>query len=118
MMEEFLAFSRGEEPFDLSRFIPWGDENGWSTHRVGHEMKVGELHPWGMDEDRAGVDINFSSRWTPPLPVILKASALFPELEFEIRYFERGVGFNGMFICKAGEVSCDESGPYFGWRGG
>ncbi|MFO0887920.1 MAG: hypothetical protein U0790_02115 [Isosphaeraceae bacterium] len=71
--------------------------------------------------DREGswqVVIHLDTAWSPPLPVILRASELFTKLDFELRYFECGNAFNGMFCCRGGEVSYDESGPYFGERGG
>jgi hypothetical protein len=64
------------------------------------------------------VEINFDTAWSPPLPVIEQACKLFPELRFDLRYFECGDGFNGMFTCENGEVATDESGDYFGNRGG
>ena len=62
--------------------------------------------------------IHFDTAWSPPLPVVRKAAELFPSLSFELRYFECGDGFNGLFCCREGEVDFDESGPYFGDRGG
>ena len=62
--------------------------------------------------------MTFETAWGPPLPVVKTASELFPDLVFSLRYFERGAAFNGCYRCEAGEVTFDESGPYFGDRGG
>jgi hypothetical protein len=45
-------------------------------------------------------------------------SKKFPDLEFDLRYFERGAEFNGVYRCKAGDVTDDRTGDYFGSRGG
>jgi len=70
------------------------------------------------DDDEEEIMYNFNSAWSPPKPIILRMSKMFPELEFDLRYFESGAAFNGRYNCKAGEVIHDESGPYFGRRGG
>lgn len=87
----------------------WGTK--WNAGRV----ETDSLLTWGEDGE---VELHFSTAWSPPLPVIRKASEKYPELQFELRYFERGCGFNGLYRCRAGEVLDDESGPYFGNRGG
>ena len=61
---------------------------------------------------------SFETAWSPPYPLILKMSKLFPELEFVLRYFEGGCGFNGLFKCKKGKRIVNKSGEYFGDRGG
>lgn len=87
----------------------WGTK--WNAHR-------GELGGEYEYEGTLTVTLHFSTAWSPPRPIILKASELFPELEFDLRYFERGAAFNGMCVCKGGTVTLDETGPYFGNRGG
>ncbi len=87
----------------------WGTK--WNACRV----ETGTLTNCGED---GTVEMHFSTAWSPPLPVIRKASEMFPELDFELRYFERGCGFNGLCICRGGEAVIDEAGPYFGHRGG
>ena len=47
-----------------------------------------------------------------------KASELFPALDFDLRYFEGSVGFNGVYRCQSGQVEHDRVGDYFGERGG
>ena len=64
------------------------------------------------------VELNFDTAWSPPKPIIERVSEHFPELTFDLRYFECGMGFNGQLVCERGEVLGDEVGPYFGMRGG
>ena len=79
---------------------------------------------WGIcsaeitDELESELAYFFESAWAPPTPVILEMSRKFPTLSFELRYFEQGVGFNGIFVAENGEVLKDIEAEYFGNRGG
>jgi len=60
----------------------------------------------------------FDTAWSPCYPVILKMSKMFPKLKFSMRYFEGGMGFNGLFECEKGKEKTMLQGDYFGNRGG
>lgn len=92
----------------------WGTK--WNAARASRAEDSLEWNEEGTTFCRA--ELNFETAWSPPPPVVLKASQLYPELEFDLRYFERGAAINGQYCCKGGEVVRDESGPYFGTRGG
>jgi hypothetical protein len=62
--------------------------------------------------------VTFATAWSPPLPVVLAMSKKFPTLDFELRYFESGCCFNGIYECEGGEVTQADQGPYYGDRGG
>jgi hypothetical protein len=129
-IDAFMAFAEGESPFDFERFVPhpeayrtgdlddydWCIEN-WGTKWTASYVSRGEPEP-GLTHGTVMVFYNLNTAWSPPLPVIQKASELFPLLSFELRYFESGCCFNGMFCCSGGAVTLDDSGPYFGDRGG
>ena len=86
----------------------------WPARRVSEvELTISYL---GRDDK--SVVIHFDTAWSPPLPVIEKAAELFPMLSFELRYFECGAEFNGLYCCEEGKCVRDECGPYFGNRGG
>jgi hypothetical protein len=87
----------------------------WGTKWNAACATVGDVRRWG---DLAEVDICFDTAWSPPKPAIKKASALFPDLLLDLRYFECGARFHGMYVCRGGEVEIDECGDYFGRRGG
>jgi hypothetical protein len=87
----------------------------WGTKWNAYRIRPTDLVAFG-DEAESGY--SFDTAWSPPLPVVKKASAMFPDLVFTLRYFERGMEFNGIYRCKGGEVERSESGPYFGDRGG
>lgn len=83
----------------------WGTK--WNSYKVSVTEDACDL-----------VEINFRTAWSPPKPVIAKASKLFSELTFDLRYFDGGARFHGQFVCQGGDVTMDEEGKYFGKRGG
>ena len=85
----------------------WGSK--WGICRAELEE---EDFKWGE------LSYTFESPWSPPMPVIIKMSEMFPTLTFELRYFEQGCEFNGILECKAGKITNEEQGKYFGNRGG
>jgi len=62
--------------------------------------------------------LSFKTAWGPPGPLILKLSELFPDLTFTLKYFECGMAFQGVYVCKGGMVLKDCSEWYGGKRGG
>jgi Api92-like protein with ferredoxin domain len=91
------------------RVANWGTK--WPAFHV--EME-GPVTGDGKTEE---VSFQFYTAWDPPKPVIKRAAELFPVLRFELRYIEGGA-MSDLFSCSGGEVESDESGPYFGNRGG
>lgn len=79
---------------------------------------------WGFVEVELVVESDdelqytFRTAWSPPNPLIRKLGEMFPNLEFEFRYFEGGMGFNGILSIKEGQAVDDRTGEYFGSRGG
>ena len=55
------------------------------------------------------VGFHFDTAWSPPTPVIAKAAERFPALTFDLRYFECGYCFNGLFRCNGGEIEEDKA---------
>jgi len=85
-----------------------------------------KLH-WGTKWPDAGTKIEysegvillqFSTPWSPPSPGVLEVSKKFPNLRFEMAYFENGIGFTGGFFCQNGEVIKEWEMGYEGDRGG
>ena len=89
----------------------------WGTKWQPQGVHIEEEKSDDQDSTRR-VKMVFDTAWSPPKPIIVAASQLFPTLDFELRYFEAGCGFNGLFICRYGEVQSDQIGSYFGERGG
>jgi hypothetical protein len=125
---------------DLIQHLPPGisaaecpDDELWYYWRLGHwgtKWQPDRFQVEGAEVSEAGlvgipvyggeaeVMVTFDTAWSPPLPVILAMSRTFPTLRFELRYFESSCGFNGLYVCEGGEVLADETGDYFGDRGG
>lgn len=78
----------------------------------------GAVHEKLQKGNTSRLEYGFDCAWSPPIPVILKMSEMFPELDFELRYFECGAAFQGLYRCRAGKVSDDREWKYFGDRGG
>jgi len=91
----------------------WGTK--WGFYNV--EL-VEENYQQGKDDKYSELFYNFNTAWSPAIPVIKKMGKMFPLLEFDLRYFEQGAGYNGMLLIVKGKVEKDLSGEYFGDRGG
>lgn len=114
MMANADRYKANQEKYGFLTWYEWSISH-WGTKWNASNVTVGQPEVWGREST---VEICFSTAWSPPLPVIRRASELFPDLRFDLRYFECGMAFNGIYRCKGGEVERDESGPYFGSRGG
>ena len=90
----------------------------WGTKWGMYETELIEENLNEDQDEWNNLFYTFQSAWSPPLPVIRKMSELFPTLEFDLRYFEGGSGFNGMFQMRNGKVLSDKRAEYFGDRGG
>jgi hypothetical protein len=79
---------------------------------------------WGLydfynnKEFKKSAAVSFNTAWSPPNPIILAASKLFPKLTFTLRYYEQGAAFQGIYRVKNGEVLEDDTWDYRGGRGG
>jgi hypothetical protein len=113
------AESADDQLWDYCRRQHWGTKWQPASFYVEDtevsEGRLGAISAWGGE---AEVMVTFDTAWSPPLPVVLAMSKKFPTLEFDLRYFECGCCFNGLFACKGGEVQVDKRGEYFGTRGG
>jgi len=80
------------------------------------------IENWGTKEDACDESLNddnetelqyiFNTAWSPPIPVIKKASELFPNLNFEFTYEESGCDFAGEMEFERGECMRNEEGGY------
>lgn len=80
--------------------------------------KWGICEPKVVDEAPDCMEYAFECAWGPCTPVIQKMGEMFPMLRFELRYFEGGMGFQGLFVVEDGNVAIDSSVDYAGPRGG
>jgi len=75
-----------------------------------------------LDADREEKDdiilYDFSTAWSPPMPVVKKMSELFPELLFTLKCWEGGGGYRGLLRVKNNKVLAACTYDYCGNRGG
>lgn len=103
--------SKWEKGMGMPGWYNWRVEN-WGTKWNAYEIEVEGDNGWGE------AVYHFDTAWAPPLPVVLAMSEKFPDIEFQLTYFESGMEFNGILRCKAGEILRQDEGKYFGNRGG
>jgi hypothetical protein len=79
---------------------------------------------WGMyDFDQVqyftkSAVVNFQTAWSPPIPLITKLGEMFPELKFTLRYWEGGMGFQGVYQVQGSNVLLEADQAYRGRKGG
>jgi hypothetical protein len=94
----------------------WCNAN-WGTKWGCYDGAVPVRTP--MAKGRLKVKMNFSTAWSPFDTEILEIlSDKFPTLTFDLKYYERGGGFQGRFKIAHGEVTHNEQKEYSGNRGG
>lgn len=70
------------------------------------------------DNDEEPLEYTFQSAWSSAIKIIAAMSKKFPALFFDVRYFERGMQFQGHFQYKAGKLVHQDESKYYGSRGG
>lgn len=107
--------------------VPWGDRppppaDGYN--QGGYEWCIANWGTkWNACDTRVrktsrGCTFSFNTAWSPPAPVIRKAASLFPSLQFDLKYWEGGCGFQGGLSVKGDDVLNDWDDHYTGNRGG
>ena len=121
--EKFIPYPKKFRKMDKEAKEGKRDKDGfnsggyeWCSRHWG--TKWGICDPTINDEYEDGVEYFFTTAWSPPEPIVIKMSKMFPLLNFELRFFEQGVGFNGILECQGGEVLQQDTGNYYGDRGG
>jgi len=104
------------EGYDIMRdgFNQGGYE--WCINNWG--AKWGFCHSHIVEESGGSIFYQFDTAWSPPEPLIIRMGEMFPELTFELRYYECGMGFQGCLRLESGRVVENWSGAYQGDRGG
>ena len=70
------------------------------------------------NDDLLRAFIKFDTAWSPPIPVIEKLAAMFPNNSFKLAYFEGGMGFCGKVRWEHGGELYHKQADYHGSRGG
>ena len=84
----------------------WVDGYSWCVSHYGTKWDIfGNVHYAEVEDGLAEYD--FDTAWSPPCPWLEKVSRDWPDLSFELVYYEGGIGFAGWFVCEDGEVVDD-----------
>jgi hypothetical protein len=103
---------QAEENMNLYGVPDWyqWNLNNWGTKWDTHEAYAEKVE--------RGVAIYFKTPWAPPIPVIRVLSSIWPNLVFDLSYFECGMQFQGKAAFSRGESIMMSEGDYDGDRGG
>jgi hypothetical protein len=131
MPEELKGIHSGSTTIDGESFDLWREVDGENVGVTKAEIKALEekfgtaswydwnCQHWGTkwnasdayDSDAGdNITYGFDTAWAPPLPVLEKLSAKFPNLSIHIRYEEEGCGFWGEAVFKAGKQESSTEG--------
>ena len=96
--------------FDIQQFIPAPQDvqdapgeqwYNWSMENGG--TKAGSYEPDPLEEKNGKLTYRYFTAWGPLSDdVIERVSALFPDLSFEVKYAEQGMGFWGLATFRDG----------------
>jgi hypothetical protein len=147
-LKEFMAFAEEKECLlSANKFIPYPEEFSRLDEISEVERKKGNylvkdgfnsggyqwcVQNWGtkwgiyqdsikskkLDNKNGRLKYNFQSAWAPALKIIDAMGKKFPDLTFDLKYFERGMQFKGHYIVKGDEVVKNKESKYSGRRGG
>lgn len=62
--------------------------------------------------------LEFETAWSPPIPVVEKMAGMFPDHDFDLAYYEGGVGYCGQARWSQGVEQYNNETVYSGPRGG
>ena len=88
----------------------------WCVENWGTKWNAGDVNIIEKEEYTALV--SFRTAWRPPLPVMDKLAAMFPDACFLFEYYENGMGFCGSIRYESGKRELEARGEYYGFRGG
>lgn len=137
LLDKLNTFTERQQPEipdelkeEYSSLLLQGALEGYDVKRDGYNQGGYEwcIANWGtkwgfceshiVDEDNSSISYQFDTAWSPPAPLIVKMGEMFPELKFELRYYEASMCFQGCLRVESGQVVEDWTDDYDGDRGG
>lgn len=139
--EKFVPYPKvAKEQEESRRNIEAMKEKGENTNKqeILHKLTYGNMEfgwndwrcmNWGTkwnakwtkspEEKQNRLVYVFDTAWSPPIPIVIAMSEMFPNLNFKLKYYEQGMCFQGTFECKDGKVKqAIHKDNYRGGRGG
>lgn len=98
--------------------IPVENKEDWYNWNIANWGTKWDASDPALNTTATSLVYDFDTAWSPPCPAVIAMSKMFPELKFSLRYWEGGMGFQGKFVAKAGEILTDISMEYKGGKGG
>lgn len=136
-VNRFLAAAKSERAIlDFERIVPPPAEypaaagkpkssEDWCDWRVDHwgtkwNTDIPALEELDPDEEcldaERAVLLVFGTAWTPPVPVVVAASAQFPGLAFRLAYWQPFCDLHGVVEADGGEVVEQDEATFLGHR--
>jgi hypothetical protein len=95
------------------------NDGGYEWCSINWGTKWGICHSNLYGETDKNLSYGFDCAWSPCVPVILKMAEMFPDLKFNLKYWEGGMGFRGILTLKGKKILNDKHySNYRGDRGG
>jgi len=107
------------------------DPQEWPQKKDGYNSGGYEwcCENWGVKWNAGSISIDkapefdywmmhFDTPWAPPCPVFAVMAELFPDLAFQMSWFESGMEKSGRICASGGKINSKTTVEYFGTRGG
>jgi len=119
ILDHTISGSQTEESLKIQKqaiaetgYISWYE---WSLAKWGTKW---DAYRVTLSESQKRLKYKFETAWSPPEPVILALSKMFPKNKIKLCFFERGMAYQGRRVYLAGELIETWDGEYHGNRGG
>jgi len=76
----------------------------WYTWRVANWGTKWDVTAWVAKKEDKKIQYEFDSAWSPPIDAFTHISENYPDLKFELKYREEGMGFKGRAVMQDGEL--------------
>ena len=74
----------------------------WAIKNWGTKWNATSIDDWEVEEDKTSAQIVFDTAWSQPTEWLLNASKIYPNLSFDLDYYEEGNCFIGHYNIKDG----------------
>lgn len=89
--------------------MPESEKDDWRNWRIANWGTKWECEYYHLEMTEDGLEIGFSSAWTPPRGWLLRVAPMFPTLSFTLTYQEEGAFFGGKMVLEGDEYN-EEAG--------
>ena len=86
----------------FNSFKSW-DGHSWCISHWGTKWDIYDTVA-NVENHGERIEYGFDTAWSPPINWVVDVASRFPALDFELVYFEGGVGFAGRFRCENGDI--------------